>query len=293
MHLAGYRALGLPFTYVPFGITDLEGAIRGMRALGIRGLGISMPFKQAILPMLDELDPIAARIGAVNTVVNEAGRLIGHNTDWIGALRALEEPRDMLSDAGADPRPRGGSTRARAPAPALGATTRVLLIGAGGAARAIAFGVRERGASLCIANRDVATARALAADVGGEASGLDELARAGDYDVVINATSVGMREADPRSLVPEEALSHRGRSGALIVMDIVYKPIETELIRAARRRGAFAIHGGRMLLHQAARQFELYTGVRAPLDAMDEALREQIALLEAASQGDTAALERR
>jgi shikimate dehydrogenase len=287
MHLAGYRARGLPFTYVPFGITDLEGAIRGMRALGIRGLGISMPFKQAILPMLDELDPIAARIGAVNTVVNEGGRLIGHNTDWIGALRALEEPRGVSSDAGADPPPRSDQT------PALGAQTRVLLIGAGGAARAIAFGVRERGASLCIANRDVAAARALADDVGGEASGLDELARAGDYDVVINATSVGMREADPRSLVPDEALSPRGRSGALTVMDIVYKPIETELIRAARRRGASVIHGGRMLLHQAARQFELYTGVGAPLDAMDEALREQIALLDAASQGDTAALERR
>src|SRR5262245_8163768 len=84
MHLTGYRALDLPYVYVPFGITDLEGAVRGMRALGVRGLGISMPFKQAILPMLDALDPIASRIGAVNTVVNEGGTLIGHNTDWIG-----------------------------------------------------------------------------------------------------------------------------------------------------------------------------------------------------------------
>lgn len=249
MHLAAYRALDLAFTYVPFAVTDLESAIRGMRALGIRGLGISMPFKQAVMPFLDELDPIAGTIGAVNTVVNEGGRLIGHNTDWIGALRAVEEER-----------------------PVAGA--RVLLIGAGGAARAIAFGVKERGGALSIANRDVEKARSLAAETGGQARGLEELARAGDYDVVINATSAGMVEVDPKSLVPEEAL----REG-LTVMDIVYKPIETELIKAARRRGAKAIHGGRMLLHQAARQFELYTGAMAPLAAMDEALRAQIALL--------------
>jgi len=249
MHLAGYRALDLAFTYVPFAVTDLEGAIRGMRALGVRGLGISMPFKQAVIPFLDELDPIAETIGAVNTVVNEGGRLIGHNTDWIGALRAVEEER-----------PVGGA--------------RVLLIGAGGAARAIAFGVKERGGALSIANRDVEKARSLAAETGGQARGLEELARAGDYDVVINATSAGMVEVDPKSLVPEEVL----REG-LTVMDIVYKPIETELIQAARRRGAKAIHGGRMLLHQAARQFELYTGAMAPLAAMDEALRAQITLL--------------
>lgn len=251
MHLAGYRALDLPFTYVPFAVTDLEGAIRGMRALGIRGLGISMPFKQAVIPLLDELETIAATIGAVNTVVNEGGRLIGHNTDWIGAMRALEENDPKITVAGA----------------------RVLLIGAGGAARAIAFGVKERGGTLTIANRDIEKARLLSAETGGEARGLDELGRAGNHDIVINATSAGMLEVDPRSLVPEEAM----REG-LTVMDIVYKPIDTELLKAARRRGARAIHGGRMLLHQAARQFELYTGKNAPLTAMDEALTAQIGL---------------
>lgn len=246
MHLAGYQALDLPFTYVPFAVTDLEGAIRGMRALGIRGLGISMPFKQAVMPFLDELDPIAKTIGAVNTVVNEGGTLMGHNTDWIGAMRALEEE-----------------------VPVAGA--RVLLIGAGGAARAIAFGVKERGGTLVIANRDLEKARNLAAETGASARDLEELERAGDYDIVINATSAGMLEVDPKSLIPEKAL----REG-LTVMDIVYKPIETELLKAARRRGARAIHGGRMLLHQAARQFELYTGKNAPLAAMDEALTAQI-----------------
>lgn len=249
MHLAGYRALGLAFTYVPFAVTDLEGAIRGMRALGIRGFGISMPFKQDVVPLLDELDPVARTIGAVNTVVNEGGRLVGHNTDWIGALRAVEEQRAVTG-------------------------TRVLLIGAGGAARAIAFGIKERGGVLTIANRAIERAMILAAETGAEARDLGELARAGEHDIVINATSTGMAEVDAKSLIPEEAM----REG-LTVMDIVYKPIETELLKAARRRGATAIHGGRMLLHQAARQFELYTGVAAPLAAMDEALTEQIALL--------------
>ncbi|HLM71137.1 MAG TPA: shikimate dehydrogenase, partial [Polyangiaceae bacterium] len=127
---------------------------------------------------------------------------------------------------------------------------------------------------LVIANRDIEKARSLAAETGAEARGLDELDRAGDHDIVINATSAGMLEVDPKSLVPEEAL----REG-LTVMDIVYKPIETELLKIAQRRGARAIHGGRMLLHQAARQFELYTNREAPLAAMDEALTAQIGLL--------------
>jgi shikimate dehydrogenase len=247
MHLAGYRALGIDFTYVPFAVTDLAGAVTGMRALGIRGLGVSMPYKQAVMGLLDALDPLAARIGAVNTVVNDGGRLTGYNTDAIGAVRALEEVRALRE-------------------------ARVLLLGAGGAARAIAHAVQGRGAALTIANRSPERARALAADVGAAAAGLDEVQRALDYDVVVNATSVGMREVDPASPVPERAL----RAGQ-VVMDIVYKPIETALAEAARRRGAVLVHGGRMLLHQAAGQFELYTGAPAPLPAMEAALLEQIA----------------
>ncbi|MCC6555640.1 MAG: shikimate dehydrogenase [Polyangiaceae bacterium] len=246
MHLAGYRALGLDFTYVPFAVTDLEGAVRGVRALGIRGAGVSMPFKQAVMPLLDAIDPVAARIGAVNTIVNDGGRLIGHNTDWIGAVRALEEARGL---AGA----------------------RVLLLGAGGAARAVAFGLVERGATVRIANRDREKAERLSAEVGAAAAPAGDAAFEGDHEVIVNATSVGMAEVDPRSPVPEEAL----REG-LVVMDIVYKPMETALVKAARRRGAEALHGGRMLLHQAAEQFRLYTGREAPLAAMDEALRAQI-----------------
>ncbi|CAN91797.1 aroE1 [Sorangium cellulosum So ce56] len=246
MHLAGYRALGLDFTYIPFAVTDVEGATRGMRALGIRGLGVSMPYKQAVIPLLDELDPVAERIGAVNTIVNDDGRLRGYNTDWIGAVRALEEVTHL-----------GGA--------------RVLLLGAGGAARAVAFGLAERGASVTVANRDLEKARQLAAAVGGAAVPLDAAALSPDHGVLVNATSLGMAEVDARSPVPEEVL----REG-LLVMDIVYKPMITELVAAARRRGATAVHGGRMLLHQAAEQFRLYTGREPPLDAMDEALRAQL-----------------
>lgn len=250
MHLAGYQALGLSFTYVPFRVTDLRGAITGMRALGIRGFGVSMPYKLEIMPLLDELHPLAARIGAVNTVVNEEGRLFGHNTDCVGAVRALAEVRAVKG-------------------------ARVLLLGAGGAGRAVAFGLVDEGAEVVLANRDANKAKALAAEVGCEATNLDDALRcAGDFDVLVNATSVGMREVDPSSPIPEACIA-----AGQVVMDIVYKPIETELVRSASRRGATAIHGGRMLLHQAARQFELYTGRKAPLEAMDSALRQQIALL--------------
>ncbi len=246
MHEAGYAALGLAFTYVPFEVQDVAGALAGMRALGIRGFGVSHPFKQEVIPLLDGLDTVAERIGAVNTVANDGGRLVGHNTDWIGAVCALEESR-----------PLGGA--------------RVLLVGAGGAARAIAFGLRERGAQTSIANRDEAKARQLASEVGARDASFAETALAGEYDIVINATTIGQTGVDAPSPIAEQSL----RAGQ-VVMDIVYKPVRTPLVDAARRRGAIAIHAGRMLLHQAAAQFQIYTGRAAPLEAMDRALRDTL-----------------
>jgi shikimate dehydrogenase len=196
---------------------------------------------------LDALDPVAERIGAVNTIVNDEGHLVGHNTDWAGAMRALEEVRGL-------------------------ARARVLLVGAGGAGRAIAFGLRERGALVTIANRDEGKARALAEETGASARPFEETSRAGDYDVIVNATTVGQADVGPtESAIPQKAL----RSGQ-IVMDIVYKPVHTPLLEFAQRAGATAVHGGRMLLHQAAAQFELYTGHPAPLEVMDATLRRAI-----------------
>ena len=247
MHEAGYRALGLAFTYVPFEVPELAAAIGGMRALGIRGFGVSQPFKEQVVPLLDALDPVAERIGAVNTIVNDGGRLVGHNTDWVGATRALEEVRPL---AGA----------------------RVLVLGAGGAARAIAFGLREREASVTIANRDRARAERLASGTGARAILFDDAAvAAADHDIVVNATSLGQAPAVAQLPLPGAAL----RAGQ-VVMDIVYKPLRTAFVVAAKERGALAIDGGRMLLHQGAAQFELYTGHAAPLEAMQAALRATI-----------------
>ncbi len=247
MHNAGYRALGLPWHYVPFAVDELEGPLGAMRSLAIRGLGISMPFKLSILPLLDELDELAVQIGAVNTVVNDEGVLKGHNTDWVGASRAIEEARP-LRDA------------------------RVLRLGAGGAARAVAHGMISRGAKLTICNRDDARAGALAAATAAETVPYESRHALDEFDVLINASSRGMSDVDATSPVNEDALH-----GDLVVLDAVYKPLDTALVRAARARGSRTIDGSRMLLHQAAAQFELYTLQAAPLAEMDAALRAQLA----------------
>jgi shikimate dehydrogenase len=244
MHEAGYRALDLPFVYVPFACRDLAGAVAGVRALGIRGVGVSMPFKVDVLPLLDALDPLAARVGAVNTIVNEGGRLVGHNTDAVGARRALEERTELAGRA-------------------------ALVLGAGGAARAIAFALVEAGAAVTIANRDGARALALADAVGARTvPWADRAEAAAGANVLINATSMGMSDVDPHSPLPAEVL----RPG-LVVLDAVFKPPHTALLAAADRAGAVGVDGTRMLLHQAMAQFSLYTGVAAPRDAMEAGLR--------------------
>jgi shikimate dehydrogenase len=247
MHEAGYKALGLNFAYVPFGITDVAGALAGMRALGIRGFGVSMPFKLEVMPHLDKLDPLAERIGAVNTIVNDAGVLTGYNTDAHGAATALA---DRLRIDG----------------------SRVMVVGAGGAARAVAYALRDKGAQIHLVNRTPERAEALANAVGGTSGGLADLARLDDFDALVNASSAGMKEYGDALPIPESAI----RAG-LVVMDIVYKPLKTPLLELAARRGATTIDGARMLLHQAARQFALYTLARAPLEIMDAALRKKIA----------------
>ncbi len=254
MHNAGYRALGLPFTYVPFQTDDLEGAARGMRALGIRGLGVGVPFKLRIIEYLDNLHPLARRIGAVNTVVNENGVLTGHNTDAWGAVAALREAIDPSGQ-------------------------RILVVGAGGAARAVIHGLVDEGADVHVANRTPERAEELAEEVSavGPATvtwgGLEDLDDLTGYSALVNASSGGMREYGPASLVKQEAIPP-----GLVVMDIVYKPVHTELLQVAELAGARILHGGRMLLHQACRQFELYTGQTAPIEAMNAALEQAIQL---------------
>jgi len=241
MHNAAFAALGIDATYLAFDVApaSLPAAIAGARALGIRQLAVSIPHKEAILPLLDEVDDVARRIGAVNTVTLREGRLVGSNTDWIGAVRALERETKL---AGA----------------------RAVVLGAGGAARAVVFGLLERGARVTVLNRTVARARQLCDALGSDSAGALEDLRSLPCDVLVNTTSVGLR-ADV-SPVPAEALP-----GSAVIMVAVYDPPHTRLLRDAEARGARSIGGKWMLVHQAAEQLRIWTGREAPLDVMAHA----------------------
>jgi len=242
MHNAAFRALGLDAVYLAFDVMPaaLPAALAGARALGIRQLAISLPHKEAALDLVDRVDPVARRIGAINTATRrEDGGLDGANTDWLGAVRALERDTDLKG-------------------------TRAVVLGAGGAARAVVFGLVERGARVAVLNRTPERARALADALGAEEAGaLAELPRRA-HDVLVNCTSVGLGE--DVSPVPAEAL----RPDSL-VMDTVYAPERTRLLRDAEARGARPLPGKWMLVHQAAEQLRLWSGREAPLEAMAEA----------------------
>ncbi|MEM0359043.1 MAG: shikimate dehydrogenase [Candidatus Hadarchaeales archaeon] len=253
MHNAAFRHLGLDCVYVALRVPSsmLKEALLGVRAMGIGGLNVTFPHKTAILPLLDELDPSAEEVGAVNTVKNEGGKLKGFNTDGEGAVRFLRE--------------RLGSLKGR----------RVVLLGAGGAARALAFSLLKEGVELTLLNRTVSKAEGLASELrkkGGEVKwgGLEraELREAlRSADVLINATPVGMDQRGG-TLVTHELMHPE-----LFVMDLVYHPPETELMKEAKRAGAKAENGLGMLLYQAALSFRIFTGKRAPLEVMRRALR--------------------
>ncbi len=252
MYNAAFRHLGMDCVYVAFRVpsTSLREAVRGVRAMGIRGLNVTHPHKLSILPLLDDLHPSAREVGAVNTVKNEEGRLVGFNTDGEGAVNFLRE--------------RLGSLRG----------SRVVILGAGGAARALAFSLLREGVELTVLNRTPSRARRLVLELrrrGGKAEwgglGREEIRGAlSGADLLINATPVGMDSTE--TLVTSD-LMHRD----LFVLDLVYHPPETALMREARRAGARAENGLGMLLHQAALAFTLFTGRKAPLEVMRRALR--------------------
>ncbi|SEO41440.1 shikimate dehydrogenase [Halogranum amylolyticum] len=260
MHEAAYESLGMDARYVTFEPTheSLAEAIRGADALGIAGLNVTIPFKQDLLEQgLVDPDPLAARIGAVNTVdfSGDGDTPDGYNTDAAGARRALE--RHDVSLDGAD----------------------AVVVGAGGAGRAIAFALAEAGAAVHVANRTEATADELAAAVADStgvaadavtAGGLDSLApTVPGADVLVNATSVGMESEE--TPVPAELLH-----ADLAVMDAVYSPLETRLLEDARRAGATTVDGAWMLLYQGVEAFERWTGREAPVEEMNTALRSRL-----------------
>lgn len=254
MHNAAFDKLGLDYVYLPFRVKPevLPRAVSGLRALNVLGFNVTIPHKVAVMPLLDEIDPAAEKIGAVNTVVNDDGVLRGYNTDASGFLRALME-------SGVEP---GGK--------------RIVLLGAGGAARAIAYILTERKARLAILNRreELDWAEEIAANIKKDFDNEVEVfelvsghlkAALEKADILVNATSVGMSPESGASSVPAELLC-----SGLVVVDIVYNPVRTKLLRDAAGAGAVTVEGLDMLVWQGALAFEKWTGREAPFALMKE-----------------------
>ena len=252
IHNAAFKNKGVDYVYLAFKVKkeELGKAIEGVRALNIRGLNITIPHKVAVIPFLDELDHLADKIGAVNTIVNDNGVLKGYNTDATGFLQALRE-RGI--------EPKGKS---------------VVILGAGGASRAISYILAERGSSLVILNRTWDKAKICADRISEifqkEATALkldrENLAAAlSKADILVNTTSVGMSPNINETLVTPNLLK-----SSLVVFDIVYNPIKTRLLREAEIAGATTISGLDMFVWQGALAFEKWTGLKAPVELMRE-----------------------
>jgi len=245
MHTAAFSATGTNAVYLAFTTDDVRGAVNGMKTFGIKGASVTLPLKTKVLPFLDALDPIAEKIGAVNTIVNDHGRMTGYNTDGIGALKALKEKIPVSGK-------------------------HCMILGAGGAARAIAFVLRENAVSITVANRSSERGKALAHSLGCPFVPLDQIGEI-TPDILIQTTPVGMYPHIDQCPVPESMLEK-----GMVVMDIIYNPFETRLIRLAKARGCITINGIGMFVHQGAEQFRLWTSIDPPIDVMRHAVKEAL-----------------
>ncbi len=259
LHNAAFAATALNYVYLAFDVVDVAPFLAGMRATpSFRGLSVTIPHKLAVIPHLDSLEPLAKKIGSVNTITNEDGKLIGSTTDGMGAVRAFDQAKIDLTGR------------------------RVLFLGSGGAVRAVAFTMADRCSvgKITILGRTPENATRLAEDIrqgtgrpvaSGNLS--TDLRKAMDeHEIVIQGTPIGMGgEQEGESCVPRETISSEH-----VVFDMVYRPHRTPLIADAEAVGAAVIHGIDMLIHQAALQFERWTGKPAPLTAMRAAIREKL-----------------
>jgi len=245
IHNQAFKQLDWNAVYLAFEVRDLEEAMKGIRGLGMKGVSVTIPFKTEVVPLLDKVEGLARKIGAVNTIVNRRGKLIGYNTDCDGALEALEEKMSLRGK-------------------------KIVLIGAGGAARAIGFGLKERDCYLIFVNRSKKGER-LSKELGCEYLPLSSFVRmkAGELeaDAIINATSLGMFPRDGETPVPKGLLKK-----GMTVMDIVYQPLRTRLLQEAKQRGCVTLNGLEMLVRQAAAQFEIWTGRNLEIGQIKKAL---------------------
>lgn len=248
MHNRAYEELRIDdkFVFIAARVekANLKEVLNGAKALGIRGLACTMPHKTEVMQLLapENIDPVALKIGAINTVVNENGILRGYNTDWQGILMPLEKITSLKNK-------------------------KVAILGAGGAARAMAYAVSAKGASFTVFNRSLDKAQELAREFGGKAQPLEQIKDAADSDIILNATALGMETRATDTPFPKEFLNENQ-----IIFESIYSPYETQLLKDASEAGARIIHGVEMLLYQGTSQFELFTKRPAPVEAMREAL---------------------
>ncbi len=250
MHNAAFQATGINGAYVPAPSADIAKTVASLRELGFGGASVTVPHKEAVMASTDILDPVAEKIGAVNTLAfrYEEGRSVctGLNTDWIGSNKALSLHCELKG-------------------------SRAVVLGAGGAAKAVAFGLLEAGAgSVVLANRTYEKAVQLAETVGCTAIAVEDLAHE-QADILINTTSVGMSPHGEQSPIAASLLPSYS-----VVMDIVYAPLETRLLKEAKQAGCATVDGLDMLLYQGIEQFKIWTGVTPPAPVMRAALEEAL-----------------
>ncbi len=255
IHNAAFQHLGLNYVYLAFPVEDLPQAIQGIRALGnLRGFSVTIPHKVSVMPLLDTIDPTAQHIGAINTIVKSGHTLSGFNTDASGALQALQHAGVEL------------------------AGTQVVILGSGGAARAIAFGLALNTpiTQLTILGVEEEERQRLASDLReGTRLPIDDRPLTAETlgptlaqsQLMIHCTPVGMDPHTEQTCVPQRFFHPN-----LTVMDIVYNPLDTQLLKEARDAGCPTIRGLEMFLHQAVAQFELWTGQPAPIPVMRQVL---------------------
>lgn len=259
MHNAAFEHLGLDFCYIPFAVKEdhVEKAIKGITALNISGLNVTIPHKESLIPFLSETSEEVKMIGAVNTIKIMDNRLIGYNTDGPGFIASLKEAGINIKDHS------------------------LLILGAGGAAKAVVFqSVIEGAREIIISNRTVQKAITMkkqiekhypSAKIKTTGIGYDELKDIIDrVDIIVNATSVGLKSGDP-SPIPKELINKR-----MFVCDLIYNPPETSLIKYAKASGCKFMNGVGMLLHQGVIAFKIFTGSEAPVEVMRNSLEDAL-----------------
>ena len=248
IHNASFIEKGLNNVYVPLKIANIGTFMKECRRMDFQGFSVTIPHKESVLPFLDNIDHTARKIGAINTIVNQDGILTGYNTDCMAAIMGLEcslkETNDTLSNK------------------------KISIIGAGGAARAVAFGLKEKGCDITIFNRTIERAEKLSHDVKCRFERFEELYKL-DSDILINTTPIGMFPDIDQTPIPKNILKE-----AMIVFDAIYNPVETRLLRDAKEKGCHTVNGLSMFINQAAEQFRLWTNIDPPVELMTNIVKE-------------------